>query len=443
MDFFDDVVFQQKQLQLTRSLDSSILTSTDCYLLTLPAELIDQICSFLEPRDLDTIGHTCRNLRNHSLKDLNWHRHIQNSVPGVDITHSKPCKSFRELYFAHDPHWFVPRHKIWVSDLAFTGKVIISRYDPDRGCIEAFRLVAERDLLEYESWEHDAEVLIHSFEPRVKLHLDMPVLQLEAHTLEKAMIDHPTSVNRGRAHRETPMAVLSRSGTFSNFFLAREVEYRRGMQVWPPPSIPSSHHVRNHSQSGFRGAGHKPQHRHEVSDHAFRLRKWVRLNGFLAGGPEANGTHSMEDVQTFATIDEKLYTPTPEYPWRGIFVGDYSGHGCEFLLMHQPEHTPYREHELDRRCGESNEEYELRIGDPLIHRGSIEAIKLTGDPNVPRGEYTFIADDIGPEAYVRTADEERFKKARIVRSRGHIAERFFRAGMFPNRPIIPINAHIL
>jgi hypothetical protein len=44
-----------------------------------------------------------------------------------------------------------------------------------------------------------------------------------------------------------------------------------------------------------------------------------------------------EEVSTYATLDPKLYTPTEEKPFRGIWVGDYSGHGCEFLLMNQPD----------------------------------------------------------------------------------------------------------
>jgi len=60
--------------------------------------------------------------------------------------------------------------------------------------------------------------------------------------------------------------------------------------------------------------------------------------------------------------------------------------------------------------------------------GRIEAIKLTGDMNIPRGEYSFIAPDIGHGGFVRVADEEIFKGARIVRSAGHLAQRGFRDG---------------
>ena len=70
-------------------------------------------------------------------------------------------------------------------------------------------------------------------------------------------------------------------------------------------------------------------------------------------------------------------------------------------------------------------------------RGRIEAVKLTGDPNIPRGEYTFIAPDIGPGGLIRVADEELFKGARIVKSVGHIAARGFRDG---EHDLVPLHA---
>lgn len=143
------------------------------------------------------------------------------------------------------------------------------------------------------------------------------------------------------------------------------------------------------------------------------------------------GIHLGEEVYTYATLDPKLYTPTEEKPYRGIWVGDYSGHGCEFLLMNQPDDDePFNEEDVVQREDETVEEWELRKKEERVYRGSLEAIKLTGDPNVPRGEYTFVADDLSATGYVRTATEERFKGARIVRSRGHIAARMFRNGKF-------------
>jgi len=401
-------------------------------ILTLPTEIIDYILSFLGPFDLVSLSSTCHKLYVHSKSDLAWQRHVQANVPGVQITSPSPCKTYRELYMRHDPHWFISKYKIWFCDYFLTGKIMIARYDPRRGCIEGYRLVAERTPPTFDPWEADDEVLVHSFNPRCRLHLDQPILQLEAQSLDKLMAAAGKTRPRNAFYAETPMILDSRSnnGVFSNFLLTKPVPpslAHPSMQLWPPPTIPARHRVRNASQEAFVGSGHKPQKRSEVSNQAFRIRRWMEM----AAGQHGSGVHLGEEVYTYATLDPKLYTPTKEKPWRGIWVGDYSGHGCEFLLMNQPDNeTPFDEASVVQAEDETVEEWQARKEEERIYRGSIEAIKLTGDPNVPRGEYTFVADDISRAGYVRTATEERFKGARIVRSRGHIAARMFRDGEY-------------
>jgi len=225
-------------------------------------------------------------------------------------------------------------------------------------------------------------------------------------------------------------------GVFSNFILTRPVEERQNMQLWPPPTIPARHRVRNASQESFVGTGHKPHARSQVSDQAFRIRRWMEM----LSGSNSPGLHLGEEVYTYATLDPKLYTPTEEKPFRGIWVGDYSGHGCEFLLMHQPDNEePFDEASVVQGEDETPQEWEIRKKEERIYRGSLEAIKLTGDPNVPRGEYTFISDDISKSGYIRTITEKRFKGARIVKSRGHIAARMFRNDKYIESQLIMIS----
>lgn len=287
--------------------------------------------------------------------------------------------------------------------------------------------MAERSPPTFDPWEADDQVLIHSFNPRCRLHLDQPVLQLDALPLE-SLTALSTKIKQGPCFcAETPMHLNERNhrGVFSNFLLTRPVEVRPNMQLWPPPTIPARHRVRNASQEDFVGSGHKPHRREDVSDQAFRIRKWMEM----VAGPNTPGLHMGEAVSTYATLDPKLYTPTEEKPFRGIWVGDYSGHGCEFLLMNQPDNEePFDEGSVIQADDETVEEWEVRKKEERIYRGSIEAIKLTGDPNIPRGEYTFIADDISATGFVRKATEKTFHGARIVKSRGHVAARNFRDG---------------
>lgn len=404
--------------------DPTINTSGKDHLTLLPSELIDHILTFLEPFDLVAVQKSAKYLCSHANEDIAWQRFVQQNVPGVTLKTPSPHTTFRDLYIAHDPYWFLPKYKIWFSDYFLTGKIIIVRYDQRRGCIEGYRLVAERTPPTFDTWEADEEVLIHSFAPQTKLHLDQPVLHLSGQYVA-SQGGYRNRDNPNKFQAEVPMLDIQRNNVFSNFLLTRPVEERPNMQMWPPLTVPSRHRVRNVSQQGFLGDGHRPKKRADISDLSFRIRHWMEMTG----GSNALGIHLGEEVYTYATLDPKLYTPTEDKPWRGIWVGDYSGHGCEFLLMNQPDdNDPFDESSVVQHEDETSKEFEIRKKEERINRGSLEAIKLTGDPNIPRGEYTFICDDLSQTGYIRTADEARFKGARIVRSRGHIAARMFRNG---------------
>lgn len=99
------------------------------------------------------------------------------------------------------------------------------------------------------------------------------------------------------------------------------------------------------------------------------------------------------NVETFSALDKSLYTPDREYPLRGLWVGDYSVNGCEIILFHQP--TPDR----------------------------LEGIKITGDLNVPRGEYTFTFNNL--KDLIRIAGEVEWPGATVVGGRGQLADSQF------------------
>ncbi|PVH88150.1 hypothetical protein DL98DRAFT_404473 [Cadophora sp. DSE1049] len=417
----------------------SISTSpTPCFILDLPSELIDHVLFYLGPFDLVCVSRTCRSLSEHSKSDVSWQRHVQDNIPGVRLTSPFPYKTFRELYIAHDPHWFLPKYKVWFCDYYLTGKLVITRYDQRTGAIEGYRLIAERPTPTFDPWEADDEVLIHSFTPRCRLHMDQPVFRLDALSLESLMSTSGQTKPDHRFSAEIPMRIPERNhrGVFSNFLHAQPVEERANMELWPPATIPARHRIQTGTRNSYVGIGDKPQNRSQVSNQSFRIRRWMHMDN---GGSTAGVRHG-EEVYSYATLDPKLYTPTEEKPYRGIWVGDYSGHGCEFLLMHQPDNEePFDEASVVQGDDETPEEWEIRKREERIYRGSLEAIKLTGDPNVPRGEYTFISDDISKTGFVRKATEDRFKGARVVRSRGHIAARMFRNDKYIESQLIMIS----
>jgi hypothetical protein len=494
-------------------------------LLELPAELAYHVLSYLSPQDLARVACTCQRLRTLSYDDRIWQVLISQHLP-EPITEPTPLKRFRDLYIAHHPHWFLPKHKFWFADSEPNGKLLIARYDPRRGCIEAYAVTAVRGSLEIEFWSRDIDVIIHSFNPKVSLDLNQPVLKLDVNSLRAD--DQPDvypsdreNAPASRYSKETLMETFTEPGLYGSFLLTRQLADAAigpSTAVWPPLRFPANARVRNNSRDGYSSTGHRPSNLGEVSEYNFRLRKWVEYTGrrssprimsftspnglsaamglggnYFAGNSMMGGGMSVrmpEDITTYATLPPECYTPTKAKPWRGIWCGDYSGHGCEFLLINQPDKEDERPlpegmnylrdyFRMIRRDSNSTEasfasaqetqDYNDAVPNPHVAdtiehdsseiinsrveclsddvdsqdvpSGRLEAIKLTGDMNIPRGEYTFIAPEVGDAGLVRVADEDIFKGARFVRSAGHIAQRGFREGNHPilgTTRIIPI-----
>ncbi|KAK2067863.1 hypothetical protein P8C59_001568 [Phyllachora maydis] len=445
----------------------------ECALTQLPAELIGKILEHLAPRDLNRVSATCRHLLAHATADHLWQRLAQAHVRGgARVASPRPCASFRALYRAHARHWFLADGALWFADGDLAGRLAVARFDPRRGCLEGYQLLATRarappglgpNGLPSGWWQVAPDVFARPFRPDVRLHLDRPVLQLDALDGQQEVADRlrdpvlpvtrialrpdaeaddddgpggapgpPPPRARGARGARTPMAI-SNEHVAVNFIAARvlspaEAAAHGDGRVWPPPTIPAPHRVAR--MPGLPHLGADTQARllddcdgpaREASDMAFRIGE--RLVGLPA---------EAELVTTYATLDRTLYTPTARKPWRGIWVGDYNGHGCEFLLMHQPddegegEGEGEDEPEMQRLEDEPVEAWEARVRQRRLMCGRLEAIKLTGDPNVPRGEYSFVVDDLRAEAVLPWAADEPFTGATVVCSRGHIANDGFR-----------------
>lgn len=497
-------------------------------LLSLPTELLQHILSFLEPIDLAQAAQTCRHLHTQSYDDLLWQPIVNRSLP-KPLSTPGPTKSFRDLYVAHHLHWFLVKHRIWFGDSEPGGKLLLAYYSESTGSIEANTVVATRGVPKASFWEKDPMVIVHSFEPRVSLDTTRPAVKLDIDSSDAdPPNDHPsdrTYATQSVYGRETLMGTVAESGLYSSLMLCRalpKTAITESTFVWPPLRFRAPSRTRNVSQDGYNSAGHRPTKLSEVSHNNFRLRRWVEYTGrrtnpnfifgtgggvsaalgigmpYFAPGLESTVGGGMtirmpEDITTYATLPESCYMPTAQKPWQGIWCGDYSGHGCEFLLITQPDADEERplprgtnwlrqwfkgiqrgnrrgsdssqasfvsaveqinDHGID--SAQANEEafdaefeapgtrldgfrrppVDTIFGDTQdyddVPSGRLEAIKLTGDPNIPRGEYTFIAPDIGHGGFVRIADEELFKGARVVRSAGHIAGRGFTHGKYNN-----------
>ncbi|KAH7078732.1 hypothetical protein BKA63DRAFT_408611 [Paraphoma chrysanthemicola] len=414
--------------------------------LALPSELIHQILSHLSLSDLLTTGLVNRAVQSHTLQDTLWQPFVRDQVH-APVT--KPAHlTWRELFKQHHPFWFLAKKKIWFSDTPHTGKLLVARYDHRINAIEAYTLGAERRQPTFQTWDANPEAIIHTFSPRIQLDLNAPVVRLNADAYERAVgsIGH-------RLQKEIPMNV--------SYELSPSTA-----RLYSP---------------------HKPATLSEMSTSTFRIRKWMEF----APRPHGISMRIGEDISTWATLPEDCYTPSPQKPWQGIWCGDYSGHGCEFLVVMQPDDPKplperaewaMRSRERDGSVSsdgswstapteavnsgdedgfetaddledsvatlqeafpgadsEGHMEQVANDEDETVYRGRIEAVKLTGDPNIPRGEYTFIAPDIGPNGLLRVASEDMFKGARIVKSVGHIAARGFRDDTYMTSQLILIS----
>jgi hypothetical protein len=449
-----DLVRRPKSVSITTiRLDENedeLVENSQCALLQLPPEIIDQILGHLQCPSLVSLSRVSKRLKSHAENELLWASLLRAQLPRADFPESPfPAESYRSLYQSHHPYWYLARHKIWFSDDAHTGKIILVKFDPRRGCIEGYRLIADRREPDFIAWPYNPDVIIHTFDPRPSLWLPDPVLRLEQDPLVARK-------RQGWWDGEIQMGTeVAAHNIFSTFFLTRAIPEQlvdKSMELWPPLTIPGMPRVRSSSNDNFQGWGHKPQKFDEISDTTFRLRKWIQ---FSVGGSNF-GVRMGDEVSTWSTLKPELYTPTAEKPYQGIYVGDYSGHGCEFLLVIQTDKAPdpppqniqsqyYQTRPMMLALAQNihtipppnmqtipslNQQIEnpgVREEDGVF-KGSIEAIKLTGDPNIPRGEHTFIADDIGAAGFIRVAQEPPFQGARVVKCRGHVAQRGFREG---------------
>ncbi|CAK1354974.1 unnamed protein product [Cercospora beticola] len=516
------------------SLDDSIDQRTETNsLATLPDELLLHILSFLTPLELAQAAQTCRRLAITSYDDILWNP-IVNEAAAETVPEPTPMRSFRDLYVSLFPYWFLATNRIWFGDTEPTGKLILARYDSSLGSIVAHQVVAvvARSMDQVSFWEMDRDVLIHSFNPVVCLDMNQPVLKLDiASTREEGSVNG-SLVGCGRVDygKETTMETFAQSGLHSALTLCRALPagaISDTTAVWPPLRIPAASRARNASSDGFKSAGHAPGTFSEVSQNNFRLKKWAEYHGRTShsfgaasriaaalgiGMPFIEHLYqdNMEfgpgpkDITTYSSLVPECYIPTSDKPWQGIFVGDYSTHGCEFLLVTQPDEEHARplpsgmdwmrewfrggplnlaaaatvfdddeEEEEEEEDGDEDDglhahaneqpdpEVEVRDAEtdtfqstdtvsnafPYVRSqdyddvpsGRLEAIKLTGDPNVPRSQYSFIAPDIGHGGFLRVADENTFRGARVVRAAGHVASRGFREDHYIPSQLIMIS----
>lgn len=210
------------------------------------------------------------------------------------------------------------------------------------------------------AWSQNPAVVIQKFSPKLDRSRD-PVLKFSPATRYNANDEIPMSRDiRGKLTIFRQAEVIEFQGDDSESTLA----------LWPPLCIPA---IERTEMAQFKRGNSK---------NVIQLRQiwqWSMMS-------------TLETYETVSRLLPDLYTPDFERPLRGLWVGDYELHGGEFILFHQPAENSNR----------------------------LEAIKLTGDPNVPRGESSFIVDDLSHCERISTETE--WFGAPVVKAKGQIAQ---------------------
>ena len=264
-----------------------------------------------------------------------------------------------------------------MSNRLWTGYILLSTYNLETGAIDLTNIIATRLGGNHREdsipWSRDESISVATFDPQVSLwtspllSFDNTVPDPNDNEIKPSMQERSFYCSLLRASAVPPEAQVP------------------SKKYWPPPHIPAAQRTDSSCED-------KPS-RADAIDSAFHIRKWIMFGGMPVPGVVMSSNGIDSQVETFATINEEHYTPDKDHPYRGIWVGDYSTHGCEFILFHQE--TPTK----------------------------LKAVKITGDLNVPCGEITFVVDDL--RAVIRIADEKEWPGAKVISAKGQIARQLF------------------
>lgn len=222
-----------------------------------------------------------------------WKAHVQDNVPCQQITSPYPFETFQELYAARDPHWFIPKYKLWFADNGLPGRLMAVQYDQRRGMIEGFQVVARNKNTSFHTWHPNANTIISGFNPDVKIYHDNPILRLPVAAGAKSSesgSQHQRPKAGTRFKPEFYMPTTDLSGLQSSFAFAKgltpdEVSARLNppfpyRNVWPPRSIPSPQRVVGAGldhPSSLDSRRDRPNTRGQVCERAFRIHKWLHV----------------------------------------------------------------------------------------------------------------------------------------------------------------------
>lgn len=302
----------------------------------LPRSIVSRIISYLGPESLARAAAVSHQFRELAYSEDLWKTLINSYLP-EPIETCKSAPSFRRLYIAFHPYWFIPKFRFWLSDEEHNGQLVFAQFNTNLLCIEAWPVVGYREHSEKPSSNIDAEVTIRR--PDVRVHVDEHQL-----IFRFGVRDGEWDGNEDHAgSRHARAAVMydedaAASGSQMELSLGctwPEAPIGGDLRMWPTPEMSTEASVPKLSAGANVPASYRPPSSPTTGQPTFRLHEKVGYHSHRSdSGTRSSRTdserHNIHKTITFGTLSLDVCAPSVEKPWQGIWCGDYFGHGMEF-----------------------------------------------------------------------------------------------------------------
>lgn len=203
--------------------------------LWLPNTILTRIISYLDPQSLARAASVNHQFQELAHSDALWKTFINSYLP-TPIESCGPAPSFRRLFIALYPYWFIPKFGFWLSDEYPRGQLIIARFNPTLLCIEAWAVVADRENSGHRPWSVDAQVMIHDSDMRV--HVDRQNLIFRIGVADNDWNESEKDQGFGRARAAVMYEESSPAGqTRVELSLGHNTPVGGDLAMWPTPDM--------------------------------------------------------------------------------------------------------------------------------------------------------------------------------------------------------------